>query len=84
VFFVFLEAERLFAVIRHGRVRIADARQIRRARLCQQIAEHGIIPLLRLEPGYAAVRVADVAEHNRLRRARLLARGLRNRAGGLP
>ncbi len=40
--FVFFRAERR-VIIRHRRIWIADARQIRRARLRQQIAEHGII-----------------------------------------
>ena len=44
VLFVFFRAERRSLIIRHRRVRIADARQIGRARLGQQIAEHGIIP----------------------------------------
>ncbi len=41
----FFKAVRPFAIVRHQRVRIADAREICRARLGEQIAEDGIIPL---------------------------------------
>src|SRR6202142_1235845 len=63
------------AVVRHPRVRVAQPCQVRRPRPGVQVAEQGVVLLPRLGLRHLGPRVGDVAEHDRLRRAGLLAGG---------
>src|SRR6185369_1439488 len=48
-------------------------RQISRARTRIQVRQQSEVAWLRLQLAYPAVRIIDIAEHDRVRRARLLA-----------
>src|SRR5690606_10647151 len=58
------------------RMRVRDAREIRRARARVERSEKRIAPRLSGERRYSAVRIGQIAERDRLRRAYLLASGL--------
>src|SRR5690606_450639 len=58
------------------RVRVADLREVGRARLGVELGEHAVVQHARLQPRDDRVPVEDVAEGDRLGRAGLLAGGL--------
>ena len=55
------------------RIGVAHLRQIGRARLRVELREHGVIAVRLLQLGDPAFGIVDVAEHDRVRRAGLLA-----------
>ena len=60
----------------HLRIGITNLRQICRPRPGVEIGQQTVVARLRFQLGNAALGIVDVAEHNRIRRTRLLARGL--------